>query len=87
MLAFVIPAHNEEQLIARTLESIHRAARAVGQPYEVFVVDDASTDRTAEIARDCAAQVVAIGRRQIAAARNAGARGAAKRRHARAGVC
>ena len=74
MLAFVIPAHNEEQLIARTIESIHRAARAAGRPYEIFVADDASTDRTAEIAQQLGARVVAIDRRQIAAARNAGAR-------------
>ncbi len=74
MLAFIVPAHNEEQLIARTLESIHAAARAVGRAYDVFVADDASTDRTAEIARRHGARVVAIDRRQIAAARNAGAR-------------
>jgi glycosyltransferase involved in cell wall biosynthesis len=38
------------------------------------VVDDASTDATARVARDAGAQVVSINRRQIAAARNAGAR-------------
>ena len=42
--------------------------------YEIIVVDDASTDHTAGIARDASAQVVSINRRQIAAARNAGAR-------------
>ena len=74
MIAFVIPAHNEEQLLARTLESIHQSARAVGQRYEIIVVNDASTDGTVEIARRQEAQVVTICRRQIAAARNAGAR-------------
>jgi glycosyltransferase involved in cell wall biosynthesis len=76
VIAFVVPAHNEELLIARTLESIHQSARALGQRYEIIVADDACTDRTAEIARAYQAQVVSIARRQIAAARNAGARAA-----------
>jgi glycosyltransferase involved in cell wall biosynthesis len=41
------------------------------------VADDASTDRTAEIARDGGARVVSVNRRRIAAARNAGGRAAA----------
>jgi glycosyltransferase involved in cell wall biosynthesis len=36
------------------------------------VADDDSTDRTAAIARDHGARVIAVNRRQIAAARNAG---------------
>jgi glycosyltransferase involved in cell wall biosynthesis len=75
--SFVIPAHNEEALLGRTLESIHVAARTLGEPYEVIVADDASTDRTAEIARSRGAQVVPLSRRQIAAARNVGAKAAA----------
>jgi glycosyltransferase involved in cell wall biosynthesis len=41
------------------------------------VVDDGSTDRTEAIARGCGARTVAVSVRQIAAARNAGARAAA----------
>lgn len=77
MISFIVPAHNEEELIGRTLAAVHEAARALGEPYEVIVADDASTDRTGEIARAHGAKVVAVGRRQIAAARNAGARAAA----------
>jgi glycosyltransferase involved in cell wall biosynthesis len=76
LIAFIVPAHNEEQLIGRTLESIHESARAVSTPYEILVADDASTDRTAEVARALHARVVSINRRQIAAARNAGAHAA-----------
>ena len=73
MISFVVPAYNEEKYLAATLRSIHEAAKAVGQPYEIVVADDASTDATAQIARDEGAQVVAVEKRQIAATRNAGA--------------
>jgi glycosyltransferase involved in cell wall biosynthesis len=80
MISFVIPAHNEELLIGRTLQSIHASARGVGRPYQIIVADDASTDSTAEIARHQGARVVSIRSRQIAAARNAGARAAMENR-------
>lgn len=71
MLSFVVPAHNEEELLPLTLASIHEAA--AGRAYEIIVVDDASTDRTAELARQAGARVVSVQHRQIAATRNAGA--------------
>ena len=74
MLSFIIPAHNEELLIGRTIQSLHTAAEAVGQPYEILVADDGSTDQTGPIAAEHGSRVVRIERRQIAAARNAGAR-------------
>ena len=76
MLSFVVPAHNEQALIGRTLAAIEIAASAVGRPYEVIVVDDASTDSTAEIAREHGAIVVPVNHRHIAATRNSGARAA-----------
>ncbi len=72
MISFVIPAHNEEQLLGRTLNALDVAARALGEPFEIFVVDDASTDRTAAIAEEHGARVIHVNRRQIAATRNAG---------------
>lgn len=46
-LALVIPAHNEELVIAATIASAKRA----GQPVrDIYVVDDASTDNTSQIA-------------------------------------
>jgi glycosyltransferase involved in cell wall biosynthesis len=74
MLSFIIPAHNEADLISGTLASLHESAQAAGEPYEVIVVDDASTDGTGAIAHEHGAQVVAVNFRQIAATRNAGAR-------------
>jgi glycosyltransferase involved in cell wall biosynthesis len=74
LLSFIVPAYNEEFELPRTLEAIRNAAH--DHEYEIIVADDASTDRTAEIARNAGAQLVPINRRQIAAARNAGARAA-----------
>ncbi|MGA7273622.1 MAG: glycosyltransferase [Candidatus Udaeobacter sp.] len=72
MISFIVPAHNEEVELPATLAAIHAAAAPVMQPYEIIVVDDASTDATSEIAMRAGAKVVRIERRQIAAARNAG---------------
>jgi glycosyltransferase involved in cell wall biosynthesis len=76
MISFIIPAYNEETELPSTLAAIRGAASAVTQPFEIIVVDDASTDATPEIARQAGARVVSIHRRQIAASRNAGARAA-----------
>jgi len=74
VISFIIPAYNEERLLGHTLRALHAAAQAVGEPYEVIVADDASTDRTAAIAEGHGARVVRVAHRQIAATRNAGAR-------------
>jgi glycosyltransferase involved in cell wall biosynthesis len=60
-------------LIGATLRAVGTAADTTGTPYEVIVVDDASTDRTAEIGAAAGARVIPIAARQIARARNAGA--------------
>jgi glycosyltransferase involved in cell wall biosynthesis len=49
-LAFVVPAYNEEALIGRCLASILREIETTGCRAEVVVVNNASTDRTREIA-------------------------------------
>jgi glycosyltransferase involved in cell wall biosynthesis len=76
-ISFVIPAHNEETLIGQSIRSVVESAEAVGcAVYEVIVVDDASTDRTAEIAASFGVRVVSVNHRQISATRNAGAKAA-----------
>jgi cellulose synthase/poly-beta-1,6-N-acetylglucosamine synthase-like glycosyltransferase len=76
MISFIVPAHNEERVIGPTLASIHAAAREAARPYEIIVADDSSTDGTGTLARREGARVVSVRCRQIAAARNAGARAA-----------
>jgi glycosyltransferase involved in cell wall biosynthesis len=76
MISFVVPAYNEEKYLPDALRALFASAGEVGEPFEVVVADDASTDRTAEVARAFGARVVSVGNRQIAATRNAGARAA-----------
>jgi len=74
MISFIVPAYNEERLLGATLDALHAAGRAAGESYELIVVDDASTDRTAVIAQRHGAILVSVAHRQIAATRNSGAR-------------
>jgi glycosyltransferase involved in cell wall biosynthesis len=74
MISIIIPAYNEEALLDGTLAAVSAAAATLDSSYEIIVVDDGSTDRTAAIARAHGARVVSVNLRQIAAARNAGAR-------------
>jgi glycosyltransferase involved in cell wall biosynthesis len=76
MISFIIPAHNEEHELPATLAAIRAAASGLQQVWEIIVVNDASTDSTPQIAEEAGARIVSINRRQIAAARNAGARAA-----------
>jgi glycosyltransferase involved in cell wall biosynthesis len=75
-ISVVVPAFNEERLLAGTLRSIRSAMEAFerrGWASELIVCDNNSTDRTAEIAREAGARVVFEPVNQISRARNAGA--------------
>ena len=74
VISFIIPAHDEEASIVAAVDSI--VASASGHDFEVIVVDDASTDHTAALAEAAGAKVVTVAVRQIAGARNAGAKAA-----------
>jgi len=76
LISFIVPAYNEERLLGATLQALHAAGRAAGESYQIIVADDASTDRTASVARDHGALLVGVAHRQIAATRNSGARAA-----------
>src|ERR1051325_6388556 len=59
MLTIVIPAYNEESVIAETVERCRKVLSAIGNEHsEVIVVDDCSKDKTGELAQKAGAQVV-----------------------------
>ena len=75
-VSLIIPAYNEERYIGATLESLNRAAsHAFGEQarLDIIVVDNASTDATAEIARSYGARAIPEPHRSVARARNTGA--------------
>src|SRR4051794_38187084 len=48
-VSILVPAHNEEDSIASTVTYLERHLNYPSDKYEIIVVDDASTDRTAQI--------------------------------------
>ena len=55
-LSVIVPAHNEAGSVGGTVERIAETLDRATVEYEVLVVDDASTDRTAEIVRSLSTQ-------------------------------
>ena len=49
LLSIVIPARDEEDCIAATVEHLHLELRLRGVPHEIVVVDDGSSDNTAKV--------------------------------------
>jgi len=74
-VSFIIPALNEEKLIGSCLESIKKLnLPGMVSTFEIIVVDNQSTDDTAEISTAHGAKVVACPRGNVSLARNMGAR-------------
>lgn len=59
-LSVVIPAFNEEQRLPPTLARLRAYLDSRAQPYELVVVDDGSSDRTAACAREVGHDVVRV---------------------------
>jgi glycosyltransferase involved in cell wall biosynthesis len=72
----IIPAYNEESLLPKTLAGLQLAMGTIPYQGEIIVVDNNSTDKTTEIARQYGAIVIFEPFRQIARARNSGAKAA-----------
>jgi cellulose synthase/poly-beta-1,6-N-acetylglucosamine synthase-like glycosyltransferase len=54
-LTVIVPAYNEAESIADTVRSLQRQTR---RPDRILVIDDCSTDATADIARACGGEVL-----------------------------
>lgn len=83
-LSVVIPAHNEAAYLPRylptVLASLARWEETSGEQGEVIVVDNASTDATADMAASFGVRVISESVRSIGRVRNSGAAAAHGRR-------
>lgn len=68
-ISVVIPAHNEEAFLPGALRAVLQQTLPA---FEVIVVDNASTDRTREVAEDFGVRVVSCPKKGVAYARQAG---------------
>ena len=49
MLSIVVPIHNEEESILPLYDRLTSVLFALGRPYEILFIDDASSDRSFEL--------------------------------------
>jgi len=73
MISVIIPAHNEQAYIRRTLDAVNRQHY---RNYEVIVVANGCSDRTIEIARDHCDNLLVVPEKGLSRARNLGAHAA-----------
>ncbi|CAG0947260.1 Dodecaprenyl-phosphate galacturonate synthase [Anaerolineae bacterium] len=57
-ISVIIPALNEELVIANVVKQIHAVVNKLDQNHEIIVIDDGSTDDTANQAREAGAVVI-----------------------------
>jgi dolichol-phosphate mannosyltransferase len=70
LYSIIVPAHNEGENVCRTLHALADALSGGGIPFEIVVVDDNSSDNTAEAVLDCANKIP-----QVRLVRNTGPNG------------
>jgi glycosyltransferase involved in cell wall biosynthesis len=76
LFSVIVPAFNEENYLPGCLAAVRRAEKSLGQPVEIVVVDNNSTDKTAEIALRLGAKVVGVREKCLSIIRNRGAEAA-----------
>lgn len=59
-VTIVIPAYNEEESLRPTVVAVAEALRELGKSYEILIIDDGSTDGTADLARALADEDPAV---------------------------
>jgi glycosyltransferase involved in cell wall biosynthesis len=74
-ISVIIPAHNEEKYIEKTLKSLVNQTTLKNDDYEIIVCNDASADKTSEIAKKYAGKVLDLKKcKSISEVRNKGAK-------------
>lgn len=58
MVTVILPAYNEEECVEEVIEDVRSTMEKTGHEYEIILVDDASTDRTGELAREKGVKVI-----------------------------
>jgi glycosyltransferase involved in cell wall biosynthesis len=71
LVSIIIPAHNEEHYLGKTLEALKRQNYGW---FEIIVVANGCTDRTAEVARGNCQRLIVLSQKGLGVARNLGAR-------------
>jgi glycosyltransferase involved in cell wall biosynthesis len=71
MISVIIPAHNEEGYLEQTLDTL---ARQDYPSFEVIVVANGCTDRTADVARGRCHRLIVLSQKGLGVSRNLGAR-------------
>lgn len=66
LISIIIPCRNGADYLKEAIDSVNKQNMNV----EIIVVDDGSTDNTAELAKDCGAKVFSISHSGLSAARN-----------------
>ncbi len=56
-LSIVLPAYNEAENVARAIQEVSQVAQDLDLDHEIILVNDGSTDRTGEVARELVGQV------------------------------
>lgn len=56
-LSLIIPAYNEQETIPTLLDRVGSALARIGQPFEVVIVDDGSTDQTPQLLQTAMARL------------------------------
>jgi dolichyl-phosphate beta-glucosyltransferase len=59
-LSVIVPAYNEERRLPATLEKLHAYLEDRPFSYDILVVDNGSTDRTADLVREHARRIPAL---------------------------
>ena len=70
VVSIVVPAFNEERSIGKCVASLQK--QDFTKPYEIIIVDNNSTDKTAALAKEHGARVISEGKKGRGAARQAG---------------